>query len=215
MESTLIPALGTALLVCTILLIGLSAPFAFREAYLRAQQTGGSFSNETLQRVESHLALAGLENQETLAYLASTAGLEAGQAVLLGECVTCHDLRTVLARPRTPENWHQTVKRMADRSTLLAPSKSRPRSRPPRKLRVRKKPRRRPPPRSTPSRHGNSMRHVAPCATRSRSSKPCPPKSDAEARALVSRMVSNGMPATEEELVQIIDHLNRAFVSGG
>ena len=35
--------------------------------------------------------------------------------------MTCHDLRTVLARPRTPENWHQTVQRMADRSTLLAP----------------------------------------------------------------------------------------------
>ena len=41
-----------------------------------------------------------------------------------------------------------------------------------------------------------------------------PPKSDAEARAPVSRMVTNGMPATEEELVQIIDHLNRTFVSG-
>ena len=40
-----------------------------------------------------------------------------------------------------------------------------------------------------------------------------PPQSDADARALVYRMVSNGMPATEEELVQIIDHLNRTFVS--
>lgn len=121
LESTLIPALGTALLLCTVLLIGLSAPFAFREAYLRAQQTGGSFTDETLERVAQHLELAGLEDPERLAYLASSPGLEAGQDVLLDECVTCHDLRTVLARPRTPADWRQTVRRMADRSTSLSP----------------------------------------------------------------------------------------------
>ena len=243
--STLIPALGTALLVCTILLIGLSAPFAFREAYLRAQQTGGSFSDETLERVQSHLALAGLEEQETLAYLASTAGLEAGQAVLLDECVTCHDLRTVLVRPRTPENWHQTVKRMADRSTLLAPINQDQQwevtayliAISPELQRSAREQRERAEQEQASQQAATQVARqeeaaVAPAAaidpeqarqlfeTRCALCHPlavveaAPPQSDAEARALVSRMVSNGMPATEEELVQIIDHLNRAFVSG-
>ena len=245
MESTLIPALGTALLVCTILLIGLSAPFAFREAYLRAQQTGGSFSDETLQRVESHLALVGLKDQETLAYLASPTGLEAGQAVLLTECVTCHDLRTVLARPRTPENWHQTVKRMADRSTLLAPinqdqqweatayliaiSPELQRSARERRERIEQEQASQ---RAATQVAGQeeaeavSAPTIDPEQARQLYETRCalchplavveaaPPQSDAEARAVVSRMVSNGMPATEEELVQIIDHLNRTFVSG-
>ena len=246
MESTLIPLLGTALLVCTILLIGLSAPFAFREAFLRAQQTGGSFSDETLQRVESHLSLVGLEDQETLAYLASPTGLEAGQAVLLGECVTCHDLRTVLARPRTPENWHQTVKRMADRSTLLAPINEDQQWEatayliaisPELQRSAREK-------RERAEQEQASQRAASEVVSQQEAVTPspaptvdpeqarqlyetrcslchplavveaAPPKSDADARVLVSRMVSNGMPATEEELVQIIDHLNRTFVSG-
>ena len=252
LESTLIPFLGTALLVCTILLIGLSAPFAFREAYLRAQQTGGSFSDETLQRVESHLALVGLEDQDTLAYLASPTGLEAGQAVLLTECVTCHDLRTVLARPRTPENWHQTVKRMADRSTLLAPINEDQQweatayliAISPELQRSAREKRERTEQEQASQRAATQVAGQetqvagpeegapAPTAaidpeqarqlyeTRCALCHPlavveaAPPQSDAEARAVVSRMVSNGMPATEEELVQIIDHLNRTFVSG-
>ncbi len=244
MESTLIPALGTALLVCTILLIGLSAPFAFREAYLRAQQTGGSFSDETLERVQSHLALAGLDDKNQLAYLASTAGLETGQAVLLGECVTCHDLRTVLARPRTPENWHQTVKRMADRSTLLAPISEDQQwevtayliAISPELQRSAREQRERAEQEQASQQAAMQVARqeeaeAAPAAaidpeqarqlyeTRCALCRPlavvdaAPPQSDAEARALVSRMVSNGMPATEEELVQIIDHLNRTFVT--
>ncbi len=265
MESTLVPLLGTALLVCTILLIGLSAPFAFREAYLRAQQTGGSFSDETLERVRSHLVLAGLDDPETLAHLASPTGLEAGQGVLLAECVTCHDLRTVLARPRTPENWHQTVQRMADRSTLLAPidedqqwevtayliaiSPELQRSARERKKRLDQEEASQraatqvagmaeqgagqavqgPGTQAAgPGTRGAGEAAPAPVdpeqarqlyETRCALCHPltvveaAPPTSDAETRALVSRMVSNGMPATEEELVQLIDHLNRAFVN--
>ena len=39
-------------------------------------------------------------------------------SVLLRRCVQCHDLRTVLLRPRTPANWVRTVTRMADRSVF-------------------------------------------------------------------------------------------------
>ena len=37
------------------------------------------------------------------------------------QCVNCHDLRTILLRPRTPKNWVKTVTRMADRSLLWDP----------------------------------------------------------------------------------------------
>lgn len=38
-----------------------------------------------------------------------------GRKVLLFRCVTCHDLKTVLTRPRTAVDWVRTVQRMAER----------------------------------------------------------------------------------------------------
>lgn len=35
--------------------------------------------------------------------------------MLLTQCVTCHDLKTILTRPRTPGDWVRTVERMANR----------------------------------------------------------------------------------------------------
>ena len=55
------------------------------------------------------------------AFLATDEGLLEGRDVLRSKCVQCHDLRTILARPRTPENWRQTVRRMAQRSTGAEP----------------------------------------------------------------------------------------------
>jgi mono/diheme cytochrome c family protein len=122
LESKLVPFLGVALLICTILLMGLSIPYAFREAYLRAATVNGPLSNvQNLGRVREQLLLAGLSNEADRKRLASPKSLRAGQAILLRECVQCHDLRTVLARPRTPENWRETVTRMAERSKLVKP----------------------------------------------------------------------------------------------
>ncbi len=122
LESTLVPFLGTFLLVCTVLMIGLSAPFAFQEAYWRASAVDGTvFSQETLQRVERHLAVAGVTDPDDLAMLATPEALHEGQQVLAQRCITCHDLRTVLAQPRTPQSWRTTVRRMAERSSMLAP----------------------------------------------------------------------------------------------
>jgi cytochrome c553 len=56
-----------------------------------------------------------------IADLASKKGLISGRRILADKCVQCHDLRTVLARPRTPQAWQQTVSRMANRSTILNP----------------------------------------------------------------------------------------------
>ncbi len=39
-----------------------------------------------------------------------------------------------------------------------------------------------------------------------------PPQSEDQARELVARMVSNGMPGTEEELAQIVQYVTHNYV---
>ena len=122
LETTLVPLLGTSLLVGTVVMIGLSAPYALHEALRdRAATDGGVFSPANLERVSTLLVQAGLEDQTARERLATVESLRAGRRVLRQECVECHDLRTVLARPRTPANWRQTVRRMADRTTAMDP----------------------------------------------------------------------------------------------
>lgn len=145
------PALGTSLLVASTVLIGIAVPPALREALA----TSRLFTEENCHRVRALLTQAGLSESGS-ARLASRESLKAGQQVLRQQCVECHDLRTVLARPRTPEAWRQTVSRMADRTTP-----------------VEKK----------------------------------PPSSEADARALVARMVEEGLTTKEDELALIASYL--------
>jgi mono/diheme cytochrome c family protein len=120
LEGTLVPFLGTLLLICTILLLGLSVPFALRAWYLRQSAAGGSaFSPENLSRVSMLLPRANLPPEAPLESLATPEGLRRGQAVLLNRCTQCHDLRTVLAKPRQPDDWFATVGRMGERSNVL------------------------------------------------------------------------------------------------
>ena len=123
MEATLVPGLGVGLFLCTLLLVGLALPVQLRESFLRdSALMGETFNQARIDRVREQLPMTGLEDDELLSRLATTDGLLAGRSVLVEKCVQCHDLRTVLARPRTPDAWRQTVKRMADRSaTALAP----------------------------------------------------------------------------------------------
>ena len=122
MESTLAPFLGTALLICTLLLTGLALPYSAREAYLRATaQDGQNFSQDRIDRVTMFLPQIGFEDEAGLLELASAAGLAEGRDVLTRKCTQCHDLRTILVKPRTPEAWHSTVTRMANRSTTMNP----------------------------------------------------------------------------------------------
>jgi mono/diheme cytochrome c family protein len=117
LESTLVPFLGTGLLICTCLLVGLSVPFALKETYLHRSAVGGTaFSTENIERVKTLLSRAGLPTKVKPEALATITSLKEGRSVLLSKCVQCHDLRTVLLKPRTPDNWVQTVTRMADRS---------------------------------------------------------------------------------------------------
>ena len=122
LEGTLVPMLGTMLMICTILVICLSVPFSLRESYLNAQIIPDSITGtDSLLRVRRLLKEAGQDDEAFRAELASIGGLAAGREVLHSSCTQCHDLRTVLAKPRSSKNWWSTVKRMAGMSNLLDP----------------------------------------------------------------------------------------------
>ncbi len=110
------PFLGVGLLLCTVLLSGLSLPFVVREqAVANSEDT---FSDENRERVRELLATAGLPPSTDLEALSSPRWLRYGRRVLLEECTFCHDLRTAISRPRTPQDWVRTVERMAEKPTL-------------------------------------------------------------------------------------------------
>src|SRR5690606_973965 len=48
-------------------------------------------------------------------------GLRKGRRVLLSNCVRCHDLKTVLEKPRSPQGWWRTVERMSEKPALFDP----------------------------------------------------------------------------------------------
>lgn len=114
------PYLGTAILLCTVLLLALSLPFAFREHSLAHAAPGGDpFSRESQARVARLLPMAGMPADVDLRALASRDALIAGRTVVIEKCTTCHDLKTILDRPRTPEGWWTTVQRMGDKPALF------------------------------------------------------------------------------------------------
>ena len=114
------PALGTSMLLCTVLITVLSVPFFFKEAAMASGAIGGTdpFSEANRSRVTGLLAGAGFEEGTPLEGLTSVASLKHGRRVLLNKCVYCHDLKTAIDKPRTPENWVRTVKRMVYKPTL-------------------------------------------------------------------------------------------------
>ncbi len=113
------PYIGVSLLICTYLLIGLSVPFTFRETVLRSQTR--AFSDEGIARTRKLIETAGLPADAPLDQLASKRKLREGQHVLQRKCVICHDMRTILAKPRTPPDWVRLVNRMAIKPVIGEP----------------------------------------------------------------------------------------------
>ena len=111
------PYLGTTLLLCTWLLISLSVPFSLRETTLQTS----AFSEDGMQRTRKLLTNAGLPPEAPLDQLASKRKLRDGQNTLRKKCVQCHDLRTILARPRIPSDWVRLVNRMTIKPVIGEP----------------------------------------------------------------------------------------------
>ena len=244
MEAKLVPFLGVALFICTFLLIALALPFSLREAYLQNTALGGdAMTNERIARVREQLPHTGLENKQLLARLATREGLNNGRRILQVKCVQCHDLRTVLARPRTPESWQQTVARMANRSTILNPitqedqwyvtayliavSPTLQKTLRQRRQMAMKSVESQKSMMSATKIAEDAEQDSAYDATKARivfeeTCSQChsftqvvnaPPKSKGEAIALVQRMVGNGLAASDEDLNTVIRYLTETYAN--
>src|SRR5689334_6961041 len=78
------PYLGTAIMLGTVLLLGLSLPFVFQERALAKAAPGGDVtSDESRARVAQLLPTAGLPKEAPLAELSSADSLTSGREVLL------------------------------------------------------------------------------------------------------------------------------------
>jgi mono/diheme cytochrome c family protein len=235
LDAALVPALGTSLLVASVVLIGIAVPPAFREALA----TGRLFEEENRRRVEGLLLQTGLDRTQS-AELSTPKSLRAGQRVLRRRCVECHDLRTVLAQPRTPDAWRQTVRRMAARFTLADPLTDQQQwqvtaylvalspqlQRSVRQLRDEQERRDETKQAAADMTAGGEQpSSYDPVVAKQLFETKCsecheatlvdedPPDSEAAAQDLVSRMVDEGLTASEEELSQIVRYLVETYVN--
>jgi cytochrome c5 len=242
LESSTAPLLGIVVFVCTTILIGLSAPLALREAYMSRHATGGTaLGDRGVERVKALLPGAGLPADIPLQQIASPSGLSQGRGVLLRKCVQCHDLRTILAKPRTPENWVDLVRRMAERSVFdpisvteqwyataylvaISPDlqKSVQLKRQQERAQVRPTTVKTPTTQArTPTAPPRETADLAKAKTVFESTcngchslsnvEQAPPASEAAARDLVARMVDNGLGADQSVLDQIVVYLTRTY----
>jgi mono/diheme cytochrome c family protein len=234
LDAALVPALGTSLVVASVVLIGIAVPPAFREALA----TGRLFEEENRRRVEGLLVQTGLDRTQS-AELSTTESLRAGRRVLRQRCVECHDLRTVLAQPRTPNAWRQTVRRMAARTSLSNPlteaqqwrvtaylvALSPQLQQSVRELREeqerREEAKQAAAEMTTGGEQPSAYDRVAAKRLFETKCSEChettlveqvPPDSEAAAQDLVTRMVEEGLTATEEELSQIVRYLVETYV---
>ncbi len=105
------PKFGIGILICTVVLSVLSLPLA-----LRVHAT--SLDAGKIARVRRLMAGVPL-GPATLDEVSALRGLEQGRKILVTQCVLCHDLRTVLMRPRTAEGWHDVVVRMVEKPMVF------------------------------------------------------------------------------------------------
>lgn len=110
-----LPALGLGLLINTVILGSLSLPYALRAHSI----AGDTLAPHNLERVRGVLAGLPLGEGVDAAALATPARLEEGREVLTRKCTVCHDMRTILAKPRSGPGWYDVVIRMAEKPIIL------------------------------------------------------------------------------------------------
>ncbi len=110
-----LPALGLGLLINTVILGSLSLPYALRAHSI----SGDTLSPQNLERVRSVLAGLPLPDDLDPATLATPRRLEDGREILTRKCTVCHDMRTILAKPRSGPGWFNVVVRMAEKPIIM------------------------------------------------------------------------------------------------
>jgi cytochrome c5 len=116
---TSLPALGLGIMMCTVVLATLSLPFAMRAHGMNVRV----FEPENLSRVQRVLSSSGIEGIDDLkaAELVTQESMHKGRDVLMYKCAICHDMRTVLMKPRSASSWYKLSARMADKPNLGPP----------------------------------------------------------------------------------------------
>ena len=111
----------------SVILCTLSLPFA-----LRAHGVSKSvYTEENIARVqrvmdgvyggeagEKKKADGYLDDDFAVASIVSPEALQQGRDLLMYKCAACHDMRTILAKPRSGESCHKMVVRMAEKPNL-------------------------------------------------------------------------------------------------
>lgn len=109
------PKFGFGILLSTVILIVLSVPYA-----LRAHDFSGTVSSpENVERVKRLLAEVEFEVEVDREQLASPRGFDKGRTVLVTKCTACHDMRTILIKPRTAHKWHDVSARMLEKPAVF------------------------------------------------------------------------------------------------
>lgn len=109
-----LPSLGFGLLLCTLILATLSIPYA-----LQAHDFGDALEAKNLARVERVLKSVKWEEENVdTAALATEEVLIHGRKVLTAKCVVCHDMRTILKKPRNADSWYRVTKRMQEKPAI-------------------------------------------------------------------------------------------------
>ncbi|HRI66880.1 MAG TPA: hypothetical protein PK156_21685 [Polyangium sp.] len=109
------PQIGLGILICTVLISVLSIPHAVRGTGL----VPISLDAENRERVARVLSDIKFDQAVVVNDLVSDAGLKRGREVLAKECVRCHDMRTILAKPRSGANWYKVIDRMLDKPSIF------------------------------------------------------------------------------------------------
>ena len=109
-----LPAIGLGILLCTVTLAALSLPFAMRAHGIGAR----TLEPDNIERVRKALNRIEFASPASVDDLVTKNALKAGRNVLGRKCTTCHDLRTVLKKPRSAQGWYDMSLRMAEKPTL-------------------------------------------------------------------------------------------------
>jgi mono/diheme cytochrome c family protein len=109
------PRYGFGLLVCTVAMTTLSVPYALRAHDLE----GRTADPGNVERVERLMAEVELEEPVDVSTLVTEQAFARGREVLVRKCITCHDMRTVLATPRTAKGWYSVNLRMLEKPAVF------------------------------------------------------------------------------------------------
>ncbi len=109
------PRYGFALLLCTVVMTTLSVPYALRVHDFDGRTT----DPENVERVRTLLSEVDLGEGVDVDTLVTPTAFDRGRRVLVGKCITCHDMRTVLVKPRTAKGWHKVNERMLEKPAVF------------------------------------------------------------------------------------------------